>query len=87
MQTSNEMKYTKKLYYTNFTSARVVRPTNQFVRLFTDTLFSPWYVILFVIICAFYPSALFADSYRFLKLQYIKSNHENLKKSIINPNN
>jgi len=73
------MKYTKRLYYGNFTTVRLIRPKNQALRSITDTMFFPWYIILFVIICSFYPGALFADSFRFLKLQYIKFNNENLK--------
>lgn len=74
------MKYTRKLYYGNFTPARVVRPKSQMLRMVTDTIFAPWYLVLFVLLCSFYPTALFADSYRYVKLQYIKSNAGNQKK-------
>jgi len=77
------MKYTKKLYYGNFAPARVMRPKNEGLRLITDTLFSPWYLILFVVLCSFYPSAIFADSCRYLKLQYIRLNNENSRKVFI----
>jgi len=73
------MKYTKKLYYADFTSGRLVRPKNQAMRLFTDILISPWYVFLFIVVCFFYPTAIFADSYRFLRLQYLRNN-DNFKK-------
>lgn len=78
------MKYTKKLYYGNFTPARLIRPKNRSLRLFTDTLLCPWYVLLFAGICSFYPTALCADTFRFLKFQYIKLNHVTPKYKIDN---
>lgn len=71
------MKYTKKLYYGNFTTGRIVRPKNKVLRMATDTFLFPWYVIIFLAICSFYPGVLFADGFRFLKLQYIKFNLDN----------
>ena len=78
------MKYTKKLYYGNFTPARLIRPKNPGLRLVTDTLLCPWYVLLFVCIISFYPTALFADTFRFLKFHYIKLNHVTPKYKIDN---
>lgn len=72
------MKYTKKLYNADFTSGRIVRPKNQTFRFFTDLMISPWYLFLFVVVCAFYPTALFADSYRYLRLQYLRLNNDKM---------
>ncbi len=76
------MKYTKKLYNADFTSGRLIRPKNPALRLFTDLVISPWYLFLFVVVCAFYPTAIFADSYRYFRLQYLKLNSDNFRNSI-----
>lgn len=87
------MKYTKKLYYADFTSGRLIRPKNSTLRLLTDILISPWYLFLFVVVCVFYPTALFADSYRYFRLQYLKLNdrkgilHQSWNTSIQNMRN
>lgn len=73
------MKYTKKLYNADFTSGRLIRPKNPALRLITDLIISPWYLFLFVVVCTFYPTALFADGYRYFRLQYLKLNSENFK--------
>jgi hypothetical protein len=77
------MKYTKKLYYADFASAaRIVRPRNQVLRTVTDTLLAPWYIILFLAVCAVYPTAIFADSFRFMKLQLLRLSNENMRKGL-----
>jgi hypothetical protein len=76
------MKYSKKLYNADFTSGRLIRPRNKALRLITDILISPWYLFLFVVVCAFYPTALFADSYRYLRLQYLRLNDNSKRGSI-----
>lgn len=77
------MKYTKKLYYADFAStARIVRPRNPFFRTITDTLLAPWFIILFLAVCAVYPTAIFADSFRFMKLQYLRMSNDNLRKGL-----
>ncbi len=78
------MKYTKKLYNADFTSGRLVRPKNPAVRLFTDLIISPWYLFLFMVVCAFYPTAIFADSYRYFRLQYLRMNGDNFRNSFHN---
>lgn len=74
------MKYTKKLYYADFTSGKFARPRNPLLRFISDFFLSLWYLGLFLVVCIFYPTALFADSYRYLKLQYLRLNSENNRK-------
>ena len=70
------MKYTKKLYYADFTTGKISRPRNKVLRFFGDFFMSVWYLFLFLAICVILPSALFADSYRYLKLQYLRVNND-----------